>query len=301
MKKDRQIRKSRPFWLPASTYYFLATAIAIGVFFLTWAILGDSREENPWITAGLLASSSMIGAVVLREIVLRLRRNSVYVAQRRLDNVLLSAPLPVRREENPEKLTLERNAILLDEIKRKSEAAMVLGRLADSHREVFELCAQYLEVAKRELPTIGIGSPRLAPITRGRDRVERIHRRHMLKWAEIEIKTNSEAALDTERLSVRLDRSRRALKAAEFAFEHYPDEPDIVRSREAVQHFTASIKVAEAVQRAERAEANGDVDKALSRLREAERYAIKIVGPGGDEPLNRIRNDIDRLSRQFDR
>ena len=301
MRNDRRLRKSRPFWLPASTYYFLAAAIAIGIFFLVWAILGEARDENPWIAAGLMASASMIAAVVLREIVLRLRRNSIFIAQRKLDNALLAAPIPVRREDHPGKLTLERNAILLEEIKRKSEAAMVLGRLAESHREVFELCAQYLEVAKRELPTIGVGSPRLVPITRGRDRVERIHRRHMLKWAEIEIKANTQAALDTDRISIRSERARRALHAVELAFDHYPDEPDIVRSKVAVEDFVISIKAAEAVHRSERAESKGDLEKALTCLLEAERYALRIVESEAEDPLNRIRDDVSRIKRLLNR
>lgn len=301
MKKDRRLRRSRPFWLPASTYYFLAAAIAIGIFFLVWAILGDARGEDPWISAGLLASASMIAAVVVREIVLRARRNSIFSAQRKLDNAVLSAPVAVRREGRPDKLSLEANATLLDEIKRKSEAAMVLGKLPESHREVFELCARYLEVAKRELPLIGVGSPRLAPITRGRDRVERIHRRHMLKWAEIEIRANTQAALETDRASTRSDRARRALDVAKVAFDHYPDEPDVIRSREAVEDFVVSIKVAEAVQKAERAEAKGDLDKAMERLMEAERIAVRITGTGVQNPINRIRKDIERLKHLLNR
>ena len=299
MKKDRRLRKGRPFWLPASTYYFLAAAVAIGVFFLVWALFGEARDENPLIAAGLMASVSMISAVVVREVILRVRRNAVFLAQKKLDNSVLFAPVPIRRED-PEKLTLEQNNLLLEEIRRKSEAAMVLGKLAESHKEVFELCARYLEVAKRELPTIGVGSPRLAPITRGRDRVERIHRRHMLRWAEIEIKANTEAALATDRISARSDHARRALAAAELAFDHYPDEPDIVRSREVVEDFVTSIKVAQAVQRAHRAEAKGDLEQALTRAIEAERLAIQIVGDGSGNPLGRIREDIDRLKKLLD-
>lgn len=301
MKKDRRLSKGRPFWLPASTYYFLAAAVAIGVFFLVWGILSDARDENPWIAAGLMASASMIAAVILREVVLRLRRNSVFLAQRRLDNSVLSAPIPVRRELNPQKLTLERNAILLDEINRKSEAAMVLGKLAESHKEVFELCSQYLEVAKQELPMVGVGSPRLAAITRGRDRVERLHRRHMLRWAEIEIKANTQAAVETDRHSTRLDRARKALNAATFAFDQYPDEPDLVRSREAVEDFVISIKIAGAIQRAERAEARGDLNKALSISTEAERLALQITDSGVENHLERIRNEIERIKRILNR
>lgn len=294
---DRRLRKGRPFWLPASTYYFLAAAVAIAVFFLVWAILGEARDDNPWIAAGLMASASMIAAVVVREIILRSRRNSIFIAQRKLDNSVLSAPVPVRRDLNPKKLTLERNAILLEEIRRKSEAAMVLDRLAESHKEVFELCDRYLEVAKQELPSVGVGSPRLAAITRGRDRVERLHRRHMLKWAEVEIRTKTQAALETDRHSTRLDLARKALNAAAFAFDHYPHEPDIVRSREAVEDFVTSIRVAGALQSAERSEAKGDLRRALDQLIEAERLALRILGIGVENPLVRIRQDVDRLKR----
>lgn len=300
MNKGRRLKKARPFWLPASTFYFLAAAVAIGVFFLVWAILGEARDESPWIAAGLMASVSMIAAVVVREVVLRSRRNSVFLAQRRLDNSILSAAVPARREEDPDKLTLERNSIWLEEVKRKSEAAMVLGRLAESHREVFELCAEYLELVRRELPTVGVGSPRLAAITRGRDKVERIHRRHMLKWAEIEIKNNTQAALESDRRSVRIGSAGRALSAVTIAFEYYPDEPEIVRTKDAVEDFAASVYSVEALERAKRAEESGDLNKALACTMEAERFALQIVGAAVENPLENIRNDIKRLSKMLE-
>lgn len=296
MMKNRRLRKGRPFWLPASTYYFLAAAVAIGVFFLVWAILGESRDENPWIAAGLIASTSMIAAVFLREIVLRFRRRALVSAQRKLDNSVLSFQVPVR-EEDPNKLTLERNKILLDEIKRKSEAAMVLGKLSESHREVFELCALYLEVAKRELPMIGVGSPRLAAIARGRDRVERLHRQHMLKWVEIEIKTNTQAALESGRYSTRIEKAENALRAASAAFEQYPDESKVVSSKDAVEDFVHSLKAAESLRRSIRAERRGDLSKALAHALDAERSAVRIRGEGGEISLPSILKDIDRIQK----
>lgn len=292
--KNRRLRKGRPFWLPASSFYFLAAAVAIGVFFLVWAILVDSGEENPWIAAGLIASVSMIVAVFLREVILRLRSNSVVSAQRRLDHSLLSAPVPVR-EEDPRKLTLERNKILLDEITRKSEAAMVFGKLAESHREVFELCAAYLDVAQRELPTIGVGSPRLGAITRGRDRADRLHRRHMLKWAEIEIRSNTQAAAESVRQSQRMEKAERALSAARVAFEHYPDEPDIIRSKNAVEDLMHYLRATEALRRSARSEERGDIERALFHAMDAERSASLIKGDGAENSLPRIRKEIERL------
>ncbi len=239
-RERRQIRPSRrPFWLPASTYYFLTVAVTLGVFFLAWAILAEANEESPWIGAGLLASSTMILGVVLREVIFRYRRNSLYSAQRRIDNLILSVPFPVKREDNPSKLTLDRNSFLLDEIKKKSEAAKVLGNLAESHREVFALCAQYIEVANRELPNVGVGSPRLVAIKRGRDKAQRVHEYHMLRWAELQIKGNVTSSNFLDSVDG-LQGLRRALIATEEALSHYPDNIDLIQSRAAIEAFLES-------------------------------------------------------------
>ena len=275
MKRERRpsIPRRRPFWLPASTYYFLTLAVAIAIFFLVWAILAETKEENPWIAAGLISSTSMIAAIVVREVVLRHRRNSIFLAQKRLDRSVLSVPPPVRLDE-PNKLTLERNAILLGEIVRKSEAAKVLGQFSESHREVFELCAQYISVATKELPNIGVGSPRLVAIQRGRAKAESLHREHMLRWAEIEIRHNIDAG-DEERISRRLGGAKKALRVAMTALEKYPDNSDLMASRIAIEDFIDSMRIAEAIQGAERAEIRGDLEKALEGYTDARKLMQK--------------------------
>ncbi|MEQ1763613.1 MAG: hypothetical protein ABL984_10755 [Pyrinomonadaceae bacterium] len=296
MKRERRLNdpRRRPFWLPASTYYFLTIAVAIAIFFLVWAILADAKEENPWISAGLIASTSMIAAIVVREIVLRHRRNSIFLAQKRLDRSVLSAPIPVRMDE-PNKFTLERNAILLGEIVRKSEAAKVLGHFSESHREVFELCEQYIAVATKELPNIGVGSPRLAAIQRGRAKVESLHQQHLLRWAEIEIRNNI-ASGDEEPVSKRLGGAKKALRVATTALENYPDNSDLIASRVAIEDHILSMRIAEAVDRAERAELRGDLDKALERFTEAKRLMQK--NPQSiehEESLQRITTKIEGI------
>ncbi|HQU93543.1 MAG TPA: hypothetical protein PLK77_14655 [Pyrinomonadaceae bacterium] len=283
MKRERRLNdpRRRPYWLPASTYYFLMTAVAIAVFFLVWAILAEAKEENPWIAAGLVASTSMIAAIVVREVILRHRRHAIFLAQKRLDRSVLSIPVPVRQEE-PNKLTLERNAILLGEITRKSEAAKVLGHFPESHREVFELCAQYISVATKELPNIGVGSPRLAAIQRGRAKVESLHKEHMLRWAEIEIRS-SIASVEDERFSSKLDRAKKALRVAVVALESYPDNSDLINSRLAIEDFILSMRIGQAVQRAERAEGRGELEKALDGFIEAKRLMQKRPFPLDEE------------------
>ena len=301
MTRDRRFHKakSRPFWLPASTYYFLAVGVAVGVFFLVWGILSGTEDETPWITAGLMSSVSMICAVVIREVIVRTRRDRVFEAQRKLDRVLMSPSIPVKQVSDSDRLTLERNAIFLDDINRKSEAANVLFKLAESHREVFELCERYMELAARELPNVSIGSPRLAAISRGRNKAERLHRQHMLKWAEIEVRSNTEGLSEAERANVRLGKAKRALDAVNTALSHYPEEKRVKESKDIIEKFVLSIEITDALQRAERAEARGNFEGALKAFREAER-AIGASGDGldGAEKIRaRLRDDIERLER----
>lgn len=296
MKRDRRLSdpRRRPFWLPASTYYFLTIAVAIAIFFLVWAILAEAKEENPWIAAGLIASTSMIAAIVVREVVLRHRRNSIFLAQKRLDRSVLSVPVPVRSDER-NKLTLERNAILLSEIVRKSEAAKVLGHFSESHREVFELCEQYIAVATKELPNVGVGSPRLAAIQKGRAKVESLHQEHMLRWAEIEIRDNISFG-EEERVSRRLAGAKKALRVAMTALENYPDNRDLTDSRLAIEEFIVSMRISESIVRAERAEVRGDLERALEGFTEARRLMQRNPRAVEDDSgIRRISAKIEKI------
>jgi hypothetical protein len=167
----------QPFWLPAPNFYVLATAIAVAVFFIVWGILHDA-DDTPWIPAGVLASLILGGAVILREIVLRKRRNQLLLAEERLDNNLKNVYQQRQSLPDENKLTLEKNATILKQITQKSEAANVLGKFSEAHWEVFELCDEYLHRSEKELQTIRVGSPRLAAINRGRVKIQDLHKFH---------------------------------------------------------------------------------------------------------------------------
>ena len=264
-----------------------------------WGILAETAGETPWISAGLISSVSLVLAVVVREVILRTRRQRVFETQRKLDRVLLAAPVTARKYPDPIKLTLERNAVFLNDIVRKSEAANVLARLAESHKEVFRLCESYLEVVEKELPTVGIGSPRLGAITRGRNKAERLHRNHMLKWVEIEVRAHTQAAAESERSDSKIEKVGLALDAVKTVLNHYPDEVNVLESKYVIEQLLFSIKVAAVIRRAERAETKGDFAKALDRFREAERIiegeAFNLEG--AETIRERVRNDIERLER----
>lgn len=297
---QRKIRPAhRPFWLPASTYYFLAASIALGLFFFVWAMLNDGRDDSPWITAGLLSSMTLIGAVVVREVILRNRRERIFAAQRRLDNSLLSVPIGLKKADDPDKFTIEQNSILLTEIKRKSEAAKVLSTLADSHREVFVLCDEYLSIARRELPNVGVGSPRLAAITKGRDSVERMHRFHMLKWAEAEVRKSTQDAGATERLTVKLENAKKALGIVEIAVGRYPDEQILTDSRQFLGELVVSLRVSNLVEKAKRAEKKGNVTLAKSIYQDALDLITReaFMFESEQRLQNELQGNIDRLDQ----
>lgn len=288
----------RPFWLPASNYYILAAATAIGVFFLVWGILHDELDDAPYIPAGLSASVVLGGAVVLREIILRTARDRFLASQRLLDQSLRHAPVR-GAVQDPNKLTLERNAAILHEITRKSEAAKVLGRLAESHREVFVLCEEYMAAAARELPTVGVGSPRIAALRRGSDIAAEYHHYHMLQWAEIQARSLTQDVQKHVKLVDKLGAANEALSVVDIALRYYPDEVRLRDSEELLRRLISSIQARSFVEKAERAKFKGNNKRAISLYEDALFHLARGGGDEIDTEAQHLREEIERLSGTF--
>ena len=260
----------RPFWLPASNYYILAAAVAIASFFLIWGILHEGDDEAPWIPAGIGASLILIGAVFLREIVLRKARNRYLLIQKRLDHTLDNASLHTTKTFAPEKkLTLEKNAEIIRQIQKKSEAAKILMKLSEGHQEVFKLCGEYLEINRKELETVGAGSPRLAGLLRGKEIVKELHKFHLMNWAEIETRQLTQDAKNRATITEKTETAQRALSVIETALQYYPDERRLIESEEAVREFVTSIKVSHFIEQAERSAFKGNYKRAVSHYKDA--------------------------------
>ena len=279
-------RTRPPFWLPASNYYVLAVAISMAFFFIVWALLDDVDIRSPWQTAGVSASILLIGAVVLRAMILR-RANGPYVRQP-------SPPSPADRH----KLTIDRAAAILGEIRRKSEAAIVLDRVASGHREVFEMCAAFMHRIDVELPTVQAGSPRLAALLKGRVKIADLHRFHTLRWAEIETRGLSASAQDLPDPTARERAAENAIAVVDQALAAYPAETSLLESRAVLGELAVSIQVANIVEDAEKAAADGDNRAARNLYCEA----LVLLGQdnigsaGRERAARRIREEIDRLS-----
>lgn len=261
--------KTRPFWLPASNFYILAAAAAIALFFFFWWILHEGGEEIPFVPAGIGASIVLGSAVFLREVILRRARHKFMMTQKMLDQNLKKVAAVSAQRNSRNKLTLKQNAALVEQIKQKSEAALILDKFSEGHWEVFELCTSYLNRNKAELETVGVGSPRLAALRRGREIVRQLHKLHLLNWAEIESRSNLSTAKSQLALAEKLEFTQKALEVLDKALKFYPQEKQLQDSIEAVKEFSSSVKVTHLIESAEKAVFKGNRAEAVNLYRDA--------------------------------
>jgi tetratricopeptide (TPR) repeat protein len=248
----------------------------MGVFFVIWGLFRDDGDETPIIVAGFSVSIVLGGAVFLREFVFRRARNRVLETQKRLDRSLKGVSLHSGvNVDQPDKLSLELNAVILREIKQKSEAARVLSGMASGHKEVFELCDRYLSINGRELARVGAGSPRLAALLKGKALAEEFHKFHMLRWVEIEAKALSNEAQNSGKASAKIDAAQKALSVVAAAVEYYPDEPNLNASSEAIHVFLSSVRLSSRIEKAKRAKSRGNYKQAKKYYSEALQFLAR--------------------------
>lgn len=288
------ISNGRSFWFGAANYYVMAAAFAIAVFFIAFGLLRES-DDQPFIPAGVAASAVLLAAVILRRAVL-LKAQRRALALRQLDQTWRPVSLNAAGgHEN--KLTIEKNAAILNEIKRKSEAAMLLAKYSDGHREVYQLCGQYLELNQREMRTVGVGSPRIAALRRGREVAEEYHRLHMLKWAEVEARSLLDNARSRKKAADKIETANQALAAVDSALGYYPAENMLSESVVAISEFILMVKVADLMERGGRSFSRGNRKQAERHYKNALSKLGDWSSLGGDRVLiaARIQEELKRL------
>lgn len=273
-KNRRTPPKYRPFWLPASNFYILAAAVAVAVFFLAWAFLNVGEDEVPLVSAGLLASIILAGAVVLREVVLRSARYRLLLAQGRLDHNIKSVERNLRIPK-VDKITLEENRDVLQEIEKKSKTANSFGKLPENHWQVFELCHEYLHRNERELEIAGLGSPRINVLRQSREKVQSLHKYHLLMWSSLESRALIQEAKISATVSKKLENANKALTILDSAIEFYPGDKELLDSISAIKDFTTTVKVSHWVEQAERAAFKRNYKRALNHYRDALFYLAR--------------------------
>jgi tetratricopeptide (TPR) repeat protein len=220
--------------------------------------------------------------------------------QRQLDRTLKATrPAPTGRNHDGNKLTLEKNSAILREIKQKSDAAKVLNKMPAGHKEVFEMCDRYISIAGNELKTIGAGSPRLAPLIRGREMAEEFHKFHLLQWAEIETRSLMQEARHLQKFNEKLALAQKAVAIVDSALDHYPDDENLQESGEALKEFVASIKISNWVERAEKAAFKGNYKQAKKLYNDALFFVQREV-PGDENRQIAVAKITDGLTKLND-
>lgn len=296
----RTPRKSRiPFWLPAPGFYVLTVAVSVGTFFVVWAILQEGGENSPWIAAGIGSSCVLASGVVLREIILRKARNRYLRAERQLDENIERFVHRGHNVAQIHKLSLKRNAQLIEQLQRKSEAARTLSHLPDGHWEVFELCNEYLSLNEFQMQHVGVGSPRLAALRRGRDIAEGFRKHHLLSWVEIETKSFTEKANVQPELSDKINLAQTALLTIESALEFYPEEEKLIDSKSALKEYIGSVKISHLIENAEKEAFKENYRKAVSQYRDALFYLAREEVHSSEKEIiaARINAEIDRIRK----
>lgn len=291
---SHQLRQS--FWLSALNYYILVVSIAIASFFIVWGILHGAGEDIPWITAGIIASLILISTVVLREFILRKKYQKLIIAQKRLDSNIKNV-YKVRNSHQSNRLTLEKNTQILKEIEQKSKAAKAFSQLSASHLEVFEMCEAYLQKSSRELGGILKGSPRFAALTKGQERVKKLHRFHLLSWASIESQFYIQNSKIQSSLNEKIENANRALEVLNSATQFYSDEPMLFESVEVIEDFIVSTKVSHWVELAERAAFKENYQRAINHYRDALFFLARENKRTSEHELmaERINIEIEKL------
>lgn len=293
----------RPFWLPASNYYILALAATFAFFVLVLGLLHEGDEETAWTAAGIGAGTVFISAVFLREVILRKARNRYLQVQKQLDYTLNNVAMHSRQNRNANKLSLEQNAAIISEIEKKSAAAKILGRLSEGHLEVFEMCNEYLQINKKEIENVGIGSPRLAGLRRGREVIRNLHHFHLLTWAEIESRALTQEAGNRVTISEKLETAQKALTVLDSALQFYPNETQLIESGNALSEFIATIKVSHWIEQAERSAFKGNYKRAINHYRDAlfflERGNIEFKEK--EIASEKINSEIEKLQEILDK
>ena len=202
--------------------------------------LSTNVDQNEWLSAGLIAVAVIIAGILLREVILRYVREQRVAERDRLDRNLRHTESASKAKDGS-KFTLEKNEAVLENIRKRSDAANLFGRISAGHREVFELCDEYRAIVARELPNVHPNSPRLKAFSKGSVRVGDIHRHHMLRWAELEARSLTSEAQNAETVDGKAGYARRAKTAIEFALSYYPDELALRDSADVLDEILLSL------------------------------------------------------------
>jgi tetratricopeptide (TPR) repeat protein len=286
--------------MPSSTGYLVsAIVIAVALFFGLWWILVTGGDEAPWLPAGLAASVVLLVALSAREVVMR-RAWTRYL----LENGI-SQPKSNRSRESgrtqKKGFSASLHSAAMRAIQKQSTAADRPGSSPEMHLDVAHLCHDYLASSDEAIRSGNHGSEKGIALRAGQERVRALHRHHLLTWARGQSQLLTYEAQQRARTFDKIETATRALDCIDSALRVYPDETELNESRNAINEFIASVKVAHWVELAERSAFKGHYRRAIDRYRDALFYLNQdVVKPevrmAGTE---KIEGEIEKLKARL--
>jgi hypothetical protein len=272
-----------------------AAATAAALFFLLWWVLQE--EENPWIPAGFAASVVLLVAALARLMVARRDR-----ARLREHNNVSSEPYSSSsdRLSNSTMHSTSLHAAALRSLQKYSAEADA-KESADVHRELYDLCAEYLAGAGKALQSPRTQADGRVALRAGQERVRELQKHHLLTWARVSAQALTHEAQQRVRLYEKVETANRALNCIETALKVYPDEEELNVSARALREFITSSRVAHWVELAERAAFKGYLQRAIDCYRDALFYLSRDrPGPAGEAAAEKISREIEMLRARLD-
>jgi len=263
-------------------------AAGAALFFVLWWML--QAEESPWVPAGLAASVVMLVAAFARLLVARRVRNH------RGPVTHDSYQRPIRRPTINEVMhSTGRHAAALRALQKHSIVADERDS-AETHREVYDLCTEYLSGAERALQSPALQADGRVALRAGQERVRELQKHHLLTWARGSARALTHEAQQRVRLYDKIETANRALDCIDQALKVCPDDPELTVSVQAVHEFIASSRVAHWVELAERAAFKGHFQRAIDCYRDALYYLGRDgAGVAGNDAAEQILKEIDML------
>lgn len=267
-----------------------AAAASAALFFVLWWML--QAEENPWVPAGLAASVVMLVAASARILVGRRRTRLLMRPEHSRD----WRDHSMRRPSGKVMQSTSLHSAALRALQRKSADADARELPPQTHREIFDLCTDYLNGAEQALLSPSLPAEGRLALRAGLERVRTLQRRHLLTWARGSARALTHEAQQRVRLYEKVETANRALECIDSALKVYPDEEELKVSARAVREFITSSRVAHWVELAERASFKGYYRRAIDRYRDALFYLTRD-GPDQDREAGaeRITREIDLL------
>jgi tetratricopeptide (TPR) repeat protein len=266
-----------------------AAAASAALFFVLWWML--QGEENPWVPAGLAASVVMLVAASARIVVVR--RRTRYVQEQGLRD---GRDHSMRRPSGKVMQSTSLHSAALRALQKQSADADSREVPPQAHREIFDLCTEYLNGVEQALHSPGLPAEGRLSLRAGQARVRTLQRHHLLTWARGSARALTYEAQQRARLYEKVETANRALECIDSALKIYPDEEELKVSAQAVREFITSCRVAHWVELAERAAFKGYYRRAIDRYQDALFY---LTRDGSDQDrqagAERITREIDLL------